>query len=229
MKALVRQRKPAQPTRSRQVTARKTVDAQFLALLRRKCMRAGSIGAFTAAGESIPGLGRVLGLVFGELLDAKLLATVQRELIEETFALYSLDVPTALHNTLVSKVQFVGTSASVAGDAFLRGVLRRALGRVGGLIARRVLPIAAIISSAFANATVTYAVGKRAQAVARLREAPISGMPDALRAFSGVDERRVFAWSLAAVKSSLGLVGKAFRTMTTSRLRARKPRPRRRK
>ena len=189
----------------------------FLALLRRKCMRAASIGAFTAAGESIPGLGRVLGLVFGELLDAKLLATAQRELIEETFVLYSFDLPTALHNTLVSKVQFVGTSASVAGDAFVRGVLRRALGRVGGLIARRVLPIAAIVSSAFANATVTYAVGKRAQAVARLREAPISGMPDAVRAFTGVDERRLFAWSLAAVKSSLGLVGKALRKMTASR------------
>jgi hypothetical protein len=60
-----------------------------------------------------------------------------------------------------------------------------------------------VVSSAFANAAVTYAIGKRAQAVARLRHAPITGMPDAVRAFTGVDERRLFAWSLAAARDAL--------------------------
>jgi hypothetical protein len=178
-------------------------DKQFIALLRRKCMRAATIGALTAAAESLPGFGKALGLVFGELLDVEMLAGVQRELVEETFALYGLELPTALHGSLVRKVQLAGSAASVAGDALTRSLLHRAFGSIGRLIAARAVPIAAVVSSAFANATVTYAIGKRAQAVARLRESPIAGMPDALRAFTGVDERRIFAWSVAAAKDAL--------------------------
>jgi uncharacterized protein (DUF697 family) len=231
MKSAARKRSaPSLPARrSRQVTARKvtpTKEAQFVALLRRKCIRAASVGAFTAACESIPGLGRVLGLVFGELLDAQFLAKIQRELIEETFDLYELELPAALRSTLIHKVQFVGASASVAGDAAARLLLKRALGGIGGAIAARVLPLTAIVTSALSNATVTYAIGKRAQAVARLRDAPIRGMPDVVRAFTGIDERRVYAWSVAAVKDSVGLIGKSFGRLAMSTLRKRTKRTR---
>jgi hypothetical protein len=178
-------------------------DKQFVALLRSKCMRAATIGALTAAAESLPGFGKALGLVFGELLDVEMLAGVQRELVEETFALYGLELPAAVHGALVRKVQFAGSAASVAGDALARSVLHRAFGSIGRMLAARAVPVAAVVSSALANATVTYAIGKRAQAVARLRESPIAGMPDALRAFTGVDERRIFAWSVAATKDAL--------------------------
>lgn len=204
--------------RSEQVLAQPSVDSKFLALLRRKCGRAAMVGALTAAAEAIPGLSRALSFVFGELIDAKFLAVAQRELIEETFALYGLELPTALQSALVNKVQFVGTTASVASDALVRRLIRRALGSIGGAIAMRFVPIAAIVSSALSNATVTYAIGKRAQAVAKLRDAPIKGMPDVLRAFSGVDERRVYSWTMEAVESALGSIGAAIK-------RIRLPRP----
>lgn len=212
----------AAATRSRRIPAKKmqpTPDARFVALLRNKCMRAATVGALTAAGESVPGLGRVLGLVFGELLDAKFLTTIQRELIEETFALYDVELPASVKNVLVNNVQWLGASASVAGDALMRATLKRALGRIGGAIAARVLPLTAIVTSAFSNAAVTYAIGKRAQALARLRHAPIRGMPDAVRAFTGLDERRVYAWSIAAVKDTLGLIGNSFGRLAKSSLR----------
>lgn len=183
--------------------------AAFLALLRRKCVRAATIGGCTAAAESLPGLGTALGVVFGELVDAEMLATTQRELVEETFGLYGLNLPTALRDALVHKVQLFGTGASAAGDALGRSLLHRLLRRAGGLVARRAVPVAAIVSSAVANASVTYAIGKRAQAAARLPQTSIAGMPDALRAFTGVDERRIAAWSLSAVKSALVGIGKA--------------------
>ncbi|MBN8888243.1 MAG: hypothetical protein J0I77_21195 [Rudaea sp.] len=189
------------------------VDTQFVALLRRKCTRAALTGALTAAIEAIPGLGRVLGFVFGEVLDAKFLARVQRELVEDTFKLYSLQLPAALHTELIDRVQTVGTSASIAGDILVRGVLRRLGGRIGGALTKRFVPIAAIVSSAVSNASVTYAIGKRAQAVAKWKDSPITGMPDVVRAFSGVDERRVLDWSLDAVKTSLGMIGDAVRKM----------------
>src|SRR5258706_8457781 len=68
--------------RSTHIAAKPTRDAEFLALLRQQCLRAARVGALTAAGELIPGLSRVLGLVFGELLDARFLAGIQRDLIE---------------------------------------------------------------------------------------------------------------------------------------------------
>jgi hypothetical protein len=202
-------------TKSTQVTATRAddLDAQFVALLRRKVTRAALTGALTAAIEAIPGLGRVLGFVFGEVLDAKFLAGVQRELVEDTFALYSLKLPSALHSELITRVQTMGTGASIAGDVLVRGVLHRLAGRLGGAVTRRFVPIAGIVSSAVSNASVTYAVGKRAQAVAKWKDSPISGMPDVMRAFSGVDERRVLDWSVDAVKTSLTMIGGALRGM----------------
>lgn len=207
--ATVRQRRKPPAQRSVQIVADKTRDAQFLALLRRKCLSAATVGAMTAAGESVPGLSSVLGLVFGELLDAKFLAQIHRELIEETFALYELDLPKPVRDALVSKVQMLGTSASIAGDAVVRKMIARSVGRLGSFVARGILPLTSIASSAFSNAMVTYALGKRAQAVAQLQTVPITAVPDALRAFSGVDERRVLAWTIEATKSSLGRISDA--------------------
>ena len=151
------------PTRSRRIAAKKmppSADVRFVSLLRRKCVRAASVGALS------------------------------------------------------------GTGASIAGDALARAGVKRLVGRAGGIVASRVLPLTAIATSALSNAAVTYAIGKRAQAVARLRHAPIRAMPDALRAFSGVDERRVYAWSVAAVKDTLGLIGRSFGRFATASLRS---------
>jgi hypothetical protein len=188
-------------------------DRQFEALLRRKCTRAALTGALTAAIETIPGLGRVLRMVFGEVLDVRFLSRIQRELIEDTFALYSLKLPAPLHDELIQRVQTMGAGASIAGDALLRGVLHRLVGRAGDVVMRGMVPLVGIVSSAVSNTSVTYAIGKRAQAVAKWKDSPITGMPDVVRAFSGIDERRVLDWSVDAVKSSLGLIGDALRGM----------------
>jgi len=221
-------KRTAPAKRSRRIAAKPTPDAEFLALLRKQCLSAASVGALTAAGELIPGFSRVLGLVFGELLDAKFLADIQRQLIEKTFAIYGLELPKPVHDVLVGRVQMIGTSASVASDAIMRALLRRTVGQFGTYVAVRVVPLTSIASSAFANAMVTYAVGKRAQAVAKLRDAPITGMPDALRAFSGVDERRVLDWTVEAMKSSFALVSGTLRGLVTSKpaVKAKKKRSR---
>lgn len=195
-------------------------DARFMALLRGKCVRAAGIGALTAAAEALPGLGKTLSVVFGELLDVEMLAATQRQLIEETFALYDLRMPAAVQNALLRKVQFVGAGASVAGDAFTRGLLRRGFTRIGGVFARRTLPLATVLSSAFANAAMTYAIGQRARAVARLGEAPIGNMADAVRAFTGVDERRIAAWTFGAVKDALTGIGAVAKKLRGVRRRA---------
>ena len=199
--------------RSTQVAARRSPDAEFLALLRRQCLRAATVGALTAAGEALPGLTRVLGLVFAELLDARLLADLQRELVEKTFAIYGMELPAAVQDPLVRRVQMLGASVSVASDTVIRQLIKRSVGQIGSFVAFRILPLTSIASSAFSNAMITYAVGKRAQAVAKLKNAPLGALPDALRAFSGIDERRVLDWTIEATKSSLGMVGSTLRRL----------------
>jgi hypothetical protein len=201
--------KTAKP-RSRQIHARKTKDAEFVALLRRKCMRAASIGALTAGAEAIPGLGRALSFLFGELVDATMLSHVQRQLVEDTFALYDFKLSAALQSTLVDKIRVVGAGASVTADTAIRAMLKRGLGQAGNVITHRLIPIAPIATSALTNAAVTYAVGKRAQAIAQSGETSIDGIPDALRAFTSVDERRVYAWTMDAIKGSAGALSNTF-------------------
>jgi hypothetical protein len=202
-------RKSAKP-RSRQIHARKTNDAEFMSLLRRKCMRAASIGALTAGAEAVPGLGRAFSFLFGEFVDATMLSNVQHQLVEDTFALYDLKLSIRLKSTLVDKIRIVGAGASVTADTAIRGMLKRALGKTGNLLTHRLIPIAPIATSALTNATVTYIVGKRAQAIALSGETTIEGIPDVLRAFTGIDERRVYAWTMDAIKGSAGVLSNTF-------------------
>jgi uncharacterized protein (DUF697 family) len=219
-------KKTARP-RSKQIHARKPKDAQFMELLRRKCVRAASIGALTAGAEAVPGLGRALGFVFGELVDATMLSKVQRELVEDTFTLYGFAIDAELQRTLVEKMHIVGAGASVATDTAIRGLLRRSLGRAGSLLTHRLMPLAPIVTSALTNAAVTYTVGKRAQAIAKIGVGPVDSIPDIVRAFTGVDERRVFDWTMSAIKGSTESLSSTFSkiksTLTPRRLKKKKP------
>ncbi len=185
-----------------------------MALLRKKCVRAASIGALTAGAEAVPGLGRALGFLFGELVDATMLSNVQRELVEDTFALYGFALEADVQRALIDKIRIVGAGASVATDTAIRGLIRRSLGRATSVLSYRLMPIAPIVTSALTNAAITYTVGKRAQAVAK--NGSVDDMPDVLRALAGFDERRVFDWTMSAIKGSTGSLSNAFAKIKTT-------------
>ncbi len=215
-------------TRSRQIVARKSNDAEFMALLRRKCVRAASIGALTASAEAVPGLGRAIGFLFGELVDATMLSNVQRELVEDTFAIYGMATKTETQKALVEKLHVVGAGASIATDTALRGLVRRSLGRAGSVLTYRLMPIVPIMTSALTNAAITYAVGKRAQVVAKSDGTEIPGL---MHAFTGVDERLVYEWTMNAIKDSTGALSNTFTkikaALTPRRLKKKPPNARR--
>jgi uncharacterized protein (DUF697 family) len=207
-KKTARRKSAARKTlRSKQIVARKSHDAQFMALLRRKCVRAASIGALTAGAEAIPGLGRAIGFLFGELVDATMLSNVQRELVEDTFAIYGVAPKTQSQRALVEKLHVVGAGASVVTDTAIRGLVRRSLGRVGSVLTYRVMPIVPIVTSALTNAAITYTVGKRAQMVAKSDGEEIPGV---VQAFTGLDEKRVVEWTMNAIKGSTGALSSTF-------------------
>jgi len=214
-----RKRAARKKTPSRQIVARKSHDAEFMALLRRKCGRAATIGALTAGAEAIPGFGRAIGFLFGEALDATMLSGVQRELVEDTFAIYGVTPKTQSQRALLDKLHIVGAGASIATDTAIRGLVRRSLGRAGSVLTYRFMPIAPIVTSALTNAAITYTVGKRAQAVAKSGGTDVPGV---VQAFTGIDEKRVFEWTMNAIKGSTGALSNTF-TKIKAALSSRRP------
>ena len=207
-KKTARQKRSLRKTpRSKQIVARKSDDSEFMALLRRKCMRAAGVGALTAGAEAVPGLGRAMGFLFGEALDATMLSGIQRELVEDTFSIYGVVRQTESQRALVDKLHIVGAGASIATDTAIRGLVRRSLGRAGSMLTYRLMPIAPIVTSALTNAAITYTVGKRAQAVAKSGGTEVPGV---VQAFTGIDERRVFEWTMNDIMGSTGALSNTF-------------------
>jgi hypothetical protein len=87
-------------------------------------------------------------------------------------------------------------------------LIRRGVGHAGSVLTYRFMPIAPIVTSALTNAAITYTVGKRAQALAKHGSA--DGMPDIMRALTGFDERRVFDWTMSAIKGSTESLSNTF-------------------
>lgn len=183
-------------------------DARFQALLRAACVRAAGVGALSALVGAIPGAGVLLRFTLGELVDAAAVGAIQEKLIEDTLALYELPLPEALRKPLIAQISALGAGASLGVDAIGRRILGRFSNKLGGTVFGRVASLAGVLTSALGNAATTYAIGRRAEAFAKMGAAPADSLVDAFRAFTGVDERRVWEWSVAATKEALDTIAR---------------------
>lgn len=183
-------------------------DARFQALLRAACVRAAGVGALSALVGAIPGAGVLLRFTLGELVDAAAVGAIQEKLIEDTLALYELPLPDALRKPLIAQISALGAGASLGVDAIGRRILGRFSNKLGGTVFGRVASLAGVLTSALGNAATTYAIGRRAEAFAKMGAAPADSLVDAFRAFTGVDERRVWEWSVAATREALDTIAR---------------------
>jgi hypothetical protein len=183
-------------------------DLRFQALLRTACVKAAGVGALSALVGAIPGAGVLLRFTLGELADAAAVGAIQEKLIEDTLALYELPLPEALRKPLIAQISALGAGASLGVDAIGRRILGRFGSKLGGTVFGRVAPVIGVLTSAIGNAATTYAIGRRAEAFAKMGAAPADSLVDAFRAFTGVDERRVWEWSVTATKEALGTIGR---------------------
>jgi hypothetical protein len=183
-------------------------DARFQAMLRAACIKAAGVGALSALVGAIPGAGVLLRFTLGELADVAAVSAIQEKLIEDTLALYELPLPEPLRKPLIAQISALGAGASVGVDAIGRRILGRFGSKLGGTVFGRVAPLVGVLTSALGNAATTYAIGRRAEAFAKMGAAPADSLVDAFRAFTGVDERRVWEWSVTATKEALGTIGR---------------------
>lgn len=199
---------PAKRAQPKLQTLQEQRDEQFQVLLRNACIKAAGFGALSALVGALPGAGVLLRFAIGELADVAAITAIQEQLIEDTLTLYELPLPEPLRRPLIAQISALGAGASLGVDAIGRRILGRFGSKIGGTVFSRVAPLVGVLTSAVGNAATTYAIGRRAEAFAKVGAAPADSLADVFRAFTGLDERRVWDWSVGATKDALATLSR---------------------
>lgn len=175
-------------------------------LVQSKCLQAGAIGALSAVVELVPGAGKLAGVFLGPVLDVGTVTALQSELVLETFALYEVDLGDAGERFAILAIAATNVGATHASSIVAKLLKRYAGALVGGFVLKRALPIAKIATVATRNIALTYAIGMRAQAVARFRDADLEEWPKLMRQVTNIDESTLVEWATGAARTAIDQV-----------------------
>jgi hypothetical protein len=175
-------------------------------LVQSKCLQAGAIGALTTMVDLVPGGGRVAGVVLGPLVDVATVTALQAELVIETFVLYELELGDAGERFAILAIAATNVGATHASSIVARLLKRYAGALIGGFVLKRALPVTNIATVATKNIALTYAIGMRAQAVARFRDADLDDWPKLMRQVTHIDESTLVEWATSAARTAIDQV-----------------------
>lgn len=171
-------------------------------LIRQKCVYTARMGAATSATRMVPVLGSALALTVGVLVDLGASLSAQAELVLELAEVYDYPLTEANKRETILVVLGLGTGTEYLTRKASREATERLIKRYVKRWATRVIPVAGIAASASAAALTTYLIGRRAEKYFTQGETPLEDWKDSLRAFSGLDERKLLEW-LSKVKIKL--------------------------
>jgi hypothetical protein len=174
-----------------------------------KCIQAGIVGALSSATGMLPGVGRIIGTALGSLADAGIVTTLQAELVVETFLLYEVRLPHAAEQAAVVTIAAANLGTKEIGRAVAAQLAETLSRSMAGRLIARALPLANVATSAATNVALTYAVGQRAQALARMKDARLDEWPDLMRQLTSFDERRLTDWATSAARQAVGAVAES--------------------
>lgn len=175
-------------------------------LVQSKCLQAGAIGALSAVVELVPGAGKLAGVFLGPVIDIGTVTALQSELVLETFALYEVDLGDAGERFAILAIAATNVGATHASSIVAKLLKRYAGALVGGFVLKRALPIAKIATVATKNIALTYAIGMRAQAVAKFRDADLEEWPKLMRQVTNIDESTLVEWATGAARTAIDQV-----------------------
>jgi hypothetical protein len=176
-------------------------DRRFNLLLQTACLKAGTASAVGTITRKVPLLGKLAPTLFGTDSEAFSLGRLQHELVRDVIALYDLELSELEERGVI----LLATAGAESAQHLPRQMAERIVAQLGGRylqpMASRILPLASLVTDIAGAISGTYAVGKRAQALCNLPG--VGNLADLLRGLSGIDERRLFAWSGEALKHAL--------------------------
>ena len=206
---------PGKPAAARKPTAKKTArraladpdrtpaerERRFNLLLQTACLKAGTASAVGTITRKVPLLSKLAPKLFGDDSEAFSLGRLQHELVRDVIALYDLELSELEERGVILLASAVTENAQALPRQLAERIVTQLGGRYLQPVASRILPLASLVTDIAGAISGTYAVGKRAQALCNL---PGSGnLGDLLRGLSGIDERKLFAWSGEALKHAL--------------------------
>jgi len=163
-------------------------------LIERKARQTALIGAATAGGALLPGLGTILSITVGVAADIGASVKLHAELVLEIAAVHGRVLTPEERRKIVGLVMGVSTAQSqlvVGGVRRMTGRLARRYGT--GWIARGV-PLLGAATSATASALATTVVGKRAHAYFQLPPEETDEPEERLKAITGIDAPKLRDW-----------------------------------
>lgn len=175
-------------------------------LVQSKCLQAGAIGALSAVVELVPGAGKLAGVFLGPVIDIGTVTALQSELVIETFALYDVELGDAGERFAILAIAATNVGATHASSIVAKLLKRYAGAVIGGFVLKRALPIARIATVATKNIALTYAIGMRAQAVAKFRDADLEEWPKLMRQVTNIDESTLVEWATSAARTAIDQV-----------------------
>lgn len=171
-------------------------------LIKEKCLYTARMGAATSATSMVPVFGSALALTVGVLVDLGASLSAQAELVLELAEVYDYPLTEANKRETILVVLGLGTGTEYLTRKAGREATERLIKHYVKRWATKVIPVAGIAASASAAALTTYLIGRRAEKYFTQGATALGDWKDSLRAFSGVDERKLLAW-LSKVKSKL--------------------------
>lgn len=180
-----------------------TADQLADMVIRQKCIDTGAIGLASSVPGLIPGVGSMLVVSAGLMVDIRKTIEMQKELVLELAAIYGREVTPADRRNLLLLVSGVDSGNKLIAKASSEAVAKLTT-RLSSKALSKALPVAGIITSATVNIVSTYLVGRRAQAYLRADPSLANEWDDALRTLSGVDERELARWLLASLDQAQG-------------------------
>jgi len=172
-----------------------TADELVEILIRKKCVQAGAVGAATSSAALVPGLGTLASLTVGMVADVGVTMKLQLDLVLEIAHVYAHQFGAAEKQQTLLLVAGIGVGSERLLYRYGVQLTEEAGERFAGRALARAIPLVGMAASAALDTTLTYLVGKRAQAYFKLEP---SGVPDwsaSLRAITGVDERKLARWT----------------------------------
>jgi hypothetical protein len=181
-------------------------------LVQSKCLQAGAIGALSSVVELVPGAGRVAGVFLGPAIEIGTVTLLQSELVLETFALYDVELGDAGERFAILAIAATNVGATHASSIVAKLLKRYAGALIGGFVLKRALPITRIATVATKNIALTYAIGMRAQAVAKFRDADLEEWPKLMRQVTNIDESTLVEWATSAARTAIDQVQESARS-----------------
>ena len=189
------------------------VDTVVDRLIKAKCQETATVGAVTSAGNMVPGIGTILSLSAGMIVDIGATLAKQADLVLEIAEVHGCRLSDAERNDVLLAVVGVGAGVGKLGNKAVTSLSQK----VGEMAAQRwmakVVPAIGIAAAAGTNVLSTYVIGRRADTYFRLGPEAMGDWKDSMRAISGVDERRIAQWVAESSQRVSGSTARACQTV----------------